>query len=308
MTPLKHSKGLAARMGRWSANHWKTAVFGWIALVVVSVFVSMQVATKQIKQTEATVGESHTADKIISDAGFAVDKNGESIEELGEMVIIQSKTLTRERARPSSAAVVDAVQALRSVPAGHEAPHAAGSRPRRPDLEGRPLGADPRSTPDGQLRGSRPLHRQDHRRRGQGAGPPPGLLHRVSRRLDRQGARQGDPGRPRQGRADLDPAHDHHPDDRARLARRRADPAARRRSRPSLAATGLLALSSQGVAAARTSWRSILLSASPSASTTRSSTCGVSARSGGPAAARAPRSRPPPRPRAAPCSSRASPS
>ena len=26
MSPLKHSKSLAARMGRWSANHWKTAV------------------------------------------------------------------------------------------------------------------------------------------------------------------------------------------------------------------------------------------------------------------------------------------
>ena len=115
MTPLKHSKGLAARMGRWSANHWKTAVFGWIALVLVSVFVSMQVATKEIKQSEANVGESRTADRIISDAGFAVDKNGESTEELGEMVIVQSKTLTA-KSPAFHAAVADAVRALRSVP------------------------------------------------------------------------------------------------------------------------------------------------------------------------------------------------
>ena len=61
----------------------------------------MQVGTKQIKQTDATVGESRTADRIISDAGFAVDKNGESTEELGEMVLLQSKTLTA-KTRPST--------------------------------------------------------------------------------------------------------------------------------------------------------------------------------------------------------------
>ena len=33
MSPLKHSNHLAARMGRWSASHWKTAVFGWLVLV-----------------------------------------------------------------------------------------------------------------------------------------------------------------------------------------------------------------------------------------------------------------------------------
>ena len=27
---------LAGRMGRWSAHHWKTAVFGWLAFVVVA--------------------------------------------------------------------------------------------------------------------------------------------------------------------------------------------------------------------------------------------------------------------------------
>ena len=46
-------------------------------------------------------------------------------------------------------------------------------------------------------------------------------------------------------------------------------------------------------------------SASPSASTTRSSTCGVNARSGQPVAARAPLSRPPPRRPGGPSSSRA---
>ena len=36
MSPLKKSNNIAARMGRWSASHWKTAVFGWLAFVVAS--------------------------------------------------------------------------------------------------------------------------------------------------------------------------------------------------------------------------------------------------------------------------------
>ena len=84
----------------------------------------MQVGTKQINQNDANVGESRTADRIIADAGFAVDKNGESIEEQGEMVLLQSKTLTVND--PAfQAAIADAVRALQAVPAGHEAALAA---------------------------------------------------------------------------------------------------------------------------------------------------------------------------------------
>ena len=32
----KQSENLAARAGRWSARHWKTAVFGWLAFVFVA--------------------------------------------------------------------------------------------------------------------------------------------------------------------------------------------------------------------------------------------------------------------------------
>ena len=34
MSPLKHSTNIAARMGRWSARHRKTAIFGWLAFVI----------------------------------------------------------------------------------------------------------------------------------------------------------------------------------------------------------------------------------------------------------------------------------
>ena len=36
MASKPHHFNLAARMGRWSAAHWKTATFGWLAFVVVA--------------------------------------------------------------------------------------------------------------------------------------------------------------------------------------------------------------------------------------------------------------------------------
>ena len=32
--PPQRRPNLAARVGRWSAAHWKTATFGWLALVL----------------------------------------------------------------------------------------------------------------------------------------------------------------------------------------------------------------------------------------------------------------------------------
>ena len=39
---------LAARMGRWSAGHWKTATFGWLALVVVAFGIGGAVGDKNV--------------------------------------------------------------------------------------------------------------------------------------------------------------------------------------------------------------------------------------------------------------------
>src|SRR5262245_5949476 len=46
MSPLTKSNNLAARMGRWSASHWKTAVFGWLAFVVAVLVIGQMVGTK----------------------------------------------------------------------------------------------------------------------------------------------------------------------------------------------------------------------------------------------------------------------
>jgi uncharacterized membrane protein YdfJ with MMPL/SSD domain len=86
----KHPTNLAGRMGRWSARHWKTAVFGWIAFVAASFLIGYLLGPKYLDATESNVGEARTADKII-DAGFP-NKD----EEQGEMVLVQHPTLTAD--------------------------------------------------------------------------------------------------------------------------------------------------------------------------------------------------------------------
>src|SRR5438874_2537849 len=106
MSPLKRSNNIAARMGRWSARHWKTAVFGWLAFVVASFYIgNFLVGTKQINDADTNVGQAQKADRIIKAAGFA-DQNVQA-----EFVLVQSKTLTADA--PAFRAVVNDV--VRSV-------------------------------------------------------------------------------------------------------------------------------------------------------------------------------------------------
>jgi uncharacterized membrane protein YdfJ with MMPL/SSD domain len=87
MSPLKRSTNPAARMGRWSARHWKTAIFGWLAFVAIAFVVGQAVGMKTIDQKDINVGEARVADTIIREAGFQLD-------EQREYVLIESSTLT----------------------------------------------------------------------------------------------------------------------------------------------------------------------------------------------------------------------
>jgi RND superfamily putative drug exporter len=109
MSPLKQSNNLAARMGRWSANHWKTAVFGWLAFVFASVFIGGAVGTKYLEENDLAVGEAGRATKII-DAGFP-----QSADEQGEIVLIQSKTLKASDPAFKSA-IEDVTKTLNAIP------------------------------------------------------------------------------------------------------------------------------------------------------------------------------------------------
>jgi uncharacterized membrane protein YdfJ with MMPL/SSD domain len=105
LSPLKRSNNIAARMGRWSASHWKTAVFGWLAFVVAAVAIGTVVGTKNIDQNDSNVGQSHKADHILRDAGFQADPQT-------EIVLIQNKHMTVKDAAFRSA-ITDEVAAVK---------------------------------------------------------------------------------------------------------------------------------------------------------------------------------------------------
>src|SRR4051794_14780587 len=88
MSPLQHSNHLAARMGRWSASHWKTAVFGWLAFVVIAFMAGGKIGMNTIDLQDANVGQAHRADNILKESGFG------QTDPQTEIVVIQSKTQT----------------------------------------------------------------------------------------------------------------------------------------------------------------------------------------------------------------------
>jgi RND superfamily putative drug exporter len=93
-------------MGRWSAGHRKTAIFGWLAFVIAAFAVGIAVPMQTIDETDWNVGEARKGDHIIRDGGFALD-------EQWEFVLIQSETKTVDDAA-FRAVVNHAVVTLRS--------------------------------------------------------------------------------------------------------------------------------------------------------------------------------------------------
>jgi uncharacterized membrane protein YdfJ with MMPL/SSD domain len=108
MSPLKRSNNIAARMGRWSASHWKTAVFGWLVFVAAALMLGMQVGTKQLKQEDAGTGQSHKADQILKQGFPQSDPQT-------EFILIQSSKLTVNAAAFRST-INDAVAAVKDNP------------------------------------------------------------------------------------------------------------------------------------------------------------------------------------------------
>jgi uncharacterized membrane protein YdfJ with MMPL/SSD domain len=66
---MQKAMNIAGRMGQWSANHWKTAVFGWLACVVLFfAFGNLALGFKRIDINDAGVGQSYKADQILKKA------------------------------------------------------------------------------------------------------------------------------------------------------------------------------------------------------------------------------------------------
>jgi RND superfamily putative drug exporter len=100
--------GLAARLGHWSADHWKSAVFGWLAFVVAAFMLGGAVGTVFVDPHTAGPGESGRMDEIL-EAGFKQPAR--------EDVLVQSESLRIEDPRFAEAVedVVVRISALAVV-------------------------------------------------------------------------------------------------------------------------------------------------------------------------------------------------
>ncbi|MGW2717376.1 MMPL family transporter [Streptomyces sp. NPDC001492] len=76
-------RGIAARAGGWSARHRWAAVGIWVLFVVLAMGLGSAAGRVDVKESEQLKGETHTAAKIIEDAGIE--------EPAGETILIQAK-------------------------------------------------------------------------------------------------------------------------------------------------------------------------------------------------------------------------
>ena len=80
---MQPSRNIAATAGRWSAQHRKTAILGWIAFVVFAFVVGGKIGTNTLTSEQTGIGQSGKAERIVAGA---YPKHHE------ELVLIQSTT------------------------------------------------------------------------------------------------------------------------------------------------------------------------------------------------------------------------
>ena len=83
---MNNPPNLAARAGRWSAQHRKTAIWGWLAFVIVALGIGGAVGTRTLDNDENGVGESGRGSETLA-AAFP--------DNASETVLIQITTVNR---------------------------------------------------------------------------------------------------------------------------------------------------------------------------------------------------------------------
>ena len=122
------SRNLAARAGRWSAQHRKTAILGWIVFVVLATVVGGRVGLNEIDESAQGSGESKRGDMLIEAAGFP--------DQSGEQVLIQGRSAgVRRSPRPcaTSCAASAAIEGITDI----ESPLTAADRVNTVSQDGR---------------------------------------------------------------------------------------------------------------------------------------------------------------------------
>ncbi|MFJ9902274.1 MMPL family transporter [Streptomyces sp. NPDC101152] len=104
-------RGMAARAGGWSARHRWAAVGIWVLFVVLAMGIGSAAGRVNLKDSDQLKGETHTAAKIIDDAGIK--------EPASETVLIQARggglKATDAEFRTAVGAVVEAVDGTGAV-------------------------------------------------------------------------------------------------------------------------------------------------------------------------------------------------
>ena len=101
------SPNFAARAGRWSAKHRKTAILGWILFVVLATVIGGSVGQRTLDDSASGNGDSKRGSMLIEAADFP--------EQSGEQVLVQAKGDARADGPEVRAAVQDVVQRLERI-------------------------------------------------------------------------------------------------------------------------------------------------------------------------------------------------
>lgn len=104
---MKSSPNIAARAGKWSATHRKTAIWGWLLFVVLAVVLGGMSGTRTLTDAESGVGESGRADVATSE-NFP--------EAAGESVLVKAPAGETNRGAGMREAVSDLTRELRATP------------------------------------------------------------------------------------------------------------------------------------------------------------------------------------------------
>src|SRR4051812_12761538 len=94
---------IAARAGRWSAEHWKTVTIAWLAFCVIALFAGGAVGTNKIKDVDTASGGTAVAEKILANANFK--------RSVTESILVESQTTTVHDAA-FRAAVTDVIKSV----------------------------------------------------------------------------------------------------------------------------------------------------------------------------------------------------
>ena len=221
------SRNLAARAGRWSATHRKTAVIGWILFVVLATVVGGKVGQQNLESSKMGNGESKRHDIIVDNANFP--------DEIGERVLIQGKGDITADSPEVTAAVKDVINRLGQIEgvSDIESPLNAEDRASTVSKDGRsvlvnftlPGKAETKEEQEA-LESVADAPARGRRRRPEGA--PRAARAGARRRVRAQGARRHRARGREEVAADLDGRHADHPAARVRRGRRRRRPAAAR--------------------------------------------------------------------------------